>query len=146
MKGKKLVEWKKVIFLVSLFILSYLALFPESCPLLDTKLKNDVKVVTDQTEGFFVSDVFDTGSMRPLIPPGGARAIIKRVEGIDELHPGNILVFYPEWRNAGLMHRLIAITGETLSLKGDSSNEIQLVDFKNGTIFKVYALVSLNEE
>ncbi len=130
-----------------LILLLYLVLFPNNCPALNDTLRDDTTVITGEelkVDDYYVIQILGTGSMEPLISEGGAKAIVKRVENISELRIGNLLAFYPPYLRFGRAHRLIDINGETLELKGDSSNEIQFEDCCDD-IYKIYALVKLKE-
>ncbi len=125
--------------LVVLFLF-YLAFAPRGLQL-DSDLQK-VQVLTLENEGYHRINVLGTGSMEPLIPRGGAKVIVKRVDSIDELRIGNVLVYTTEYRKRGVAHRLISIKNETLEMKGDSTDEIEEVDFYDG-ILKVYSVVRL---
>ncbi len=129
--------WEKIILVAAIALLVWRDFFPFQPSTIE-----DMTIMT--SDGYFVVTIQDTGSMSPLIRAGGAKAIVHQVKTIDEFKPGNIVVYYPDYKKGGVMHRLIEKNGQTLAFKGDSGGSIDLIDFNNASqIYKVHSLISI---
>lgn len=131
--------WEKLLIVLAVAVLMWRALFP-----FEPLTSGDITIMTTGDETLSTIHIEDTGSMRPLIRYGGAEAVVKDVKSIDELNIGNILVVESPYGSGRIAHRLVDIRGNTLTLKGDSSQALEFIDFDNRTeILKVQVLISI---